>query len=60
MFQAVCRQFFMARVRITSHTRIMVLESYFLGVLRVILYASASIISLETEETISALIAVAI
>jgi len=34
---------------------VVVLESYFLRVLRVILYASASIISLENEETFRAL-----
>jgi len=59
MFQAVCRQPVTARVRITSRAKIMVgivvLESYFLRVLRVLLYDSDSIISLETVETFSSL-----
>jgi len=56
MFQAVCRQPVTARVRITSRAKFMVgtvvLESNFLRVLlvlQVILYASVSTISLETE-----------
>jgi len=59
MFQAVCRQPVTARVQITSRAKIMVgivvLESYFLRVLRVLLYDSDSIISLETVETFSSL-----
>jgi hypothetical protein len=53
MLQAVCRQHVTAKVRITCRVRFMVgtvvLGSNFLRALRVILYASASIISLETE-----------